>query len=375
MKFKEKIKIGVKQIQEALQNLTAVFTHHDAAADRNFQTIISHLEEFEKQTADSIASLTAQINRLDEMIQKESGNKSMPDISPAVQSLSEELRAQQEEILQQLSNIRETIANTPKSEVGTPDLSSQISKIGTSVSRHNMVIEDLIESMEDAQEQQKKTLEQMQKVAAKEESAKIASLRSSEASLLKLAQTYQDQFYLLERAAQEDPSWSRQFSFVRQIVASQLQASGISVIEATEIPVNYEIHEVIDRVSTENPALNQCVAEVFETGYIFNGEVKRKARVSAYLLSSSETAPMSAPSADTVADSVIHLSTDSEQSAFLTPQACKPDADSAENRSEQTDDIPNTSEEISEPASADCNASENVQPAVQAPDDKTSDDA
>ncbi|MBQ7487085.1 MAG: nucleotide exchange factor GrpE [Clostridia bacterium] len=318
IKFKEKVKSGIKQILAELQKMLDMMTHSKSVENKHFEMLTSRLDSMEKQTADSIARISAQINRIDEMIQKESGND-MKDLSPAVLSLNEELRSQQEDLLQQLNTVRDTIVNTPKSEAETSELSSQLSKIGTSVNRHNMVIEDLIEAMEDAQKQQKNTLAKMEELTSREESAEVASLKASEASLFKLVQVYQDQLNVLERAAEGDPSWSRQFGFVRQKVASQLQVSGITIIEQTGIPVNYELHEVIDRVSTDDQALNQCVAEIFESGYIFKGTVKRKARISAYLWSNPDAVTTGVPTGS-VPNNIIHLGPAPVQPSAWTAQ-------------------------------------------------------
>jgi molecular chaperone GrpE (heat shock protein) len=145
-----------------------------------------------------------------------------------------------------------------------------------------MVLEDLIESMEDTQKQQEAMFDQMKKLAEREENAEIATLKSSEEALFKLLEAYHDQFHIFERASRSDPSWNRQFTLFRQIIATQLQASGISVIEQTGVPVNYALHEVIDSVPTDDPALNHHVAAIYDCGYIFRGTLKRKARISAY---------------------------------------------------------------------------------------------
>ena len=100
--------------------------------------------------------------------------------------------------------------------------------------------------------------------------------------LLSLIQCYQDQFCVLEAAAKDDPAWRHQFELVRQKMTTPLQKAGITLIDQTNVPVSYDLHEVIDRVDTDNPLLRFCVAEVFKPGFLFKNKVLRKAEISAY---------------------------------------------------------------------------------------------
>ena len=58
---------------------------------------------------------------------------------------------------------------------------------------------------------------------------------------------------------------------------------GITVIAEYGTRVDYDLHEVIETVETENPVLDKTVADIYSCGYIYKGNVKKKARVAAYL--------------------------------------------------------------------------------------------
>ena len=285
MGFKKTVKSAIKQIADSIHSFLNQFQQQTIVESNHYESVTKQLNEIDQKTAASLHHITEQINYLNDLIGQENASASNDEISPAVLSLSEELRTRLENTAQMIDNVREMIASSPKSEVSSSELFEQLQKISTSVSRHNTVIEDLIESMEDAQEEQKNTLAEMKKIINQEEKAEIASLKSSENALLNLVEVYQDQIHILELAARSDPSWTHQFYLVRQKLTSQLQSAGITVIDQVNVAVNYDLHDVIERIDTSDPNLNYCVSDVFKCGYLFNGIVHRKAQVSVFVLS------------------------------------------------------------------------------------------
>ena len=282
MGFIQKFKNTLNEFSGALKNLLSGQDQQTLTEAAHYEAIIHHLDRLEHQMNPSVMHHTERTGSVYAQISGESSEESLCALSPDALTLIKEIHAQQEDMLSQWGSVRESVLSTSKSSPGADHVSAQLSKLATSVSRHNMVLEDLIESMEDFQKKQKAMVDQMGKLAEREENAEISSLKSSEDTLFKLIETYHDQFHIFERASRSDPSWNRQFSLFRQIIDAQLQASGISVIEQTGIPVNYALHEVIDSVPTDDPALNHHVAAIYDCGYIFRGTLKRKARISAY---------------------------------------------------------------------------------------------
>ena len=153
------------------------------------------------------------------------------------------------------------------------DILQNLNKIHSSITKHDMEIEDLIEALEDKQSAEELAGQQIQE------------LRHSETRLLELFEAYQEQFFNMKRfAAAKDAAWSQQLALMEENIDHFHKLCGISTIaeECTGARVDYALHEVIEAISTPDPQLDNTIAAVYRSGYLYKGTVKRKAQVAAY---------------------------------------------------------------------------------------------
>ena len=277
--------------------------------------------------------------------------------------------------------LREMIAPLPMDVLSQqPELADHLKDLSTSVSRHNMVIEDLLESMEETFEDQQNMLDEVKNVMRLENKAELSTLKADNKSLLTLIQCYQDQLCVLEAAAKDDPAWSHQFDLVRQKMTTPLQKAGITLVDQTNVPVSYDLHEVIDRVDTDDPMLRFCVAEVYKPGFLFKDKVLRKAEISAFAPPADEETGMDPmdfldPGDDEVAPDIPEVSADAQAAGIdksLTDEAddeiVLPDAQAVVDALTGTEDDADSTEEdeADEAALMEENAGEAVLPDAQA---------
>ena len=169
---------------------------------------------------------------------------------------------------------------------GTEELSSQVKKLAGAANRHDMAVEDLLDSWEELQEGQREEARSLSSALAREKDRQLAEAAKREGALLELAMDSSDQLYALRRAAEaaQAQDWLRQFSLAEEKLAARRMAAGLQVVSGSGIPVDYSVHTVVDTVETEQPERNGRVAEVYSCGYVCCGRILRKARVSAYRL-------------------------------------------------------------------------------------------
>lgn len=144
-------------------------------------------------------------------------------------------------------------------------------QLRTAVLKHDMAIEDLLEKLEENESE-------------REESGKrILECRETEKLLLELFESYQEQFWNLKRlAGEKDETWSSQMALIGTKLEHCRQLCGISIIEESGIEVNYDLHEVMEAVDTEQREKDKLVAEIISWGYLYKGRVMKKAKVTAY---------------------------------------------------------------------------------------------
>ncbi|MCI9378997.1 MAG: nucleotide exchange factor GrpE [Eubacterium sp.] len=152
------------------------------------------------------------------------------------------------------------------------DLGQNISKLQTAIHKHDMAIEDLLEEWEEKRSQEEEAKEQ------------FSAFKRERNAFLELFEAYQEQFWNLKRFAEgKDETWAAQIVLMERNLEHYRQMCGITVIAEYGTRVDYDLHEVIETVETENPVLDKTVADIYSCGYIYKGNVKKKARVAAYL--------------------------------------------------------------------------------------------
>ena len=358
MGVKKLLKNSIQQLIDAISSLSKVTRQNKQAEKDHYDSIMKQLNDLEKKSGKSIKHINNQLDRLTSVVAKDAGIDSLDDLSPTVHSLNQELSAQQEELAQYLEKLREMIAPLPMDVLSQqPELADHLKDLSTSVSRHNMVIEDLLESMEETFEDQQNMLDEVKNVMRLENKAELSTLKADNKSLLTLIQCYQDQLCVLEAAAKDDPAWSHQFDLVRQKMTTPLQKAGITLVDQTNVPVSYDLHEVIDRVDTDDPMLRFCVAEVYKPGFLFKDKVLRKAEISAFAPPADEETGMDPmdfldPGDDEVAPDIPEVSADAQAAGIdksLTDEAddeiVLPDAQAVVDALTGTEDDADSTEE------------------------------
>lgn len=141
----------------------------------------------------------------------------------------------------------------------------------------HMALEDFLDALEDQQEQKRKSQKQMKKLEDEQE------------KLLKLLSVYQEQLWGMKRyAEQKDSAWAEQFHLAAKAAEGCRLSSGIIWIEESGVQVDYELHEVIEVRTVSDERSDQTVAEVYSPGCIYQGNVRKKAKVAAYRLKKQE---------------------------------------------------------------------------------------
>ena len=283
MGFKQTVKTGIKQVIASIAQIVNGQKQQAETENTHYASVLSQFEQLEKKNEASITRITDQIYRLGERMRVESDPEQMKKYAPYIEQLGEEMRTQQSAFLSQITEIIASMNDHSQAAQPSGDLSERLSKLSSAISKHDMVIEDMLESLEDSQSEQQKVIAKLQGCIKDIEKQELNDLKRSETSLLTLAEGYNDQLSTLRKAAASDPTWSRQFELVDQKLRNPRFTAGITVIEDTEIPVDYAIHEVIDTIETGDPDLDKTVAEVYNCGYIHNGTVHRKAQICAYI--------------------------------------------------------------------------------------------
>ena len=152
------------------------------------------------------------------------------------------------------------------------DMGQNINKLQTAANKHDMAIEDLLEEWEEKQSEDTELKEQFR------------TYKKENRCFLDLFEAYQEQFWNLKRfAGEKDETWASQIALMEGNLERYRQLCGIAIIGECGVQVDYDMHEVIETVGTEDPALDKKIADIYSCGYIYKGQVKRKARVAAYL--------------------------------------------------------------------------------------------
>lgn len=152
-------------------------------------------------------------------------------------------------------------------------LSKDVKQNGTDISRHDMALEDCLDMLEEWGKE--RVYEQKQRQSLEQEREK----------LLQMLGTYQEQLWNMKTYAEKnDSAWHQQLLLVEKVVQEKMVFSGITAIDRTDCVVNYELHEVIELIDTEDMNRDRTVAVVYRPGYLYRGEVRKKAQVAAYHL-------------------------------------------------------------------------------------------
>lgn len=156
-------------------------------------------------------------------------------------------------------------------------ISQNVTTLQSVIQKHDMAIEDLLEEWEEKRSDEELVQKQ------------LSEYSKSEQQLLELFEAYQEQFFNLKRfAGAKDPAWTEQIALMEKALRHCQQLCGICIIEECGTEVDYDLHEVIEAVSTADSSKDKTIAAIYRCGYIYKGKVKRKAQVGAYRFETKE---------------------------------------------------------------------------------------
>lgn len=148
-----------------------------------------------------------------------------------------------------------------------------VGQLRASANKHDMSIEDMLETWEEKEERENELRDA------------IKNLQETEQKLLSVFEIYMDHFFDMKHFAEtRDEEWMRQMKLMDVQSEHCRKLSGIEVVDRPLVHVDYDLHEVIKVVPTEDAELDQKVASVYRCGYLYKGKVMRKAQVCAYRL-------------------------------------------------------------------------------------------
>ena len=189
------------------------------------------------------------------------------------------------QILERLQALEEAAASYAGAGARSSEqLALRISELSGAANRHDMAIEDLLDSWEELQEKQKEETRALSSALAETAAKEQKEAQEREKVLLELLMDAHDLLYGLQRAAADAgaEAWSRQLALAEQKLTEAGLPSGFQVVDKTGIPVSFAVHEVTEALPAPEPTLNHLIAEVYACGYVFRGRVLRKARVSVW---------------------------------------------------------------------------------------------
>ncbi|MDO4338993.1 MAG: nucleotide exchange factor GrpE [Eubacteriales bacterium] len=146
----------------------------------------------------------------------------------------------------------------------------ELQKLEKEVKKHNMTIEDLLDVLEEQQEEKETARRKEQEYKTECE------------KLLSVFEAYQEQFWQIKKHLDGNGTWKQMFALMEEEQAKEQMLCGISLIGRPGEKVDYSLHEVIEAVDTEEQGKDKQIANVYSPGYLYQGKVRKKARVSAY---------------------------------------------------------------------------------------------
>lgn len=155
---------------------------------------------------------------------------------------------------------------------------TDVRQTGADVRRHDMALEDCLDAIEEQQEEERQSRKQLRKLEEEQE------------KLLRLLSVYQEQLWGMKRYAEKkEPAWLSQLELVEKATEGSRLSCGLAWIDKAGVKVDYELHEVIEARAAAGKEQDMQVAEIYSPGCIYQGTVKKKAKVAAYRLEKDRT--------------------------------------------------------------------------------------
>ncbi|MBQ9064376.1 MAG: nucleotide exchange factor GrpE [Blautia sp.] len=188
----------------------------------------------------------------------------------------ETIEALQKENTEKLEALRHE--NTARTAASQPEpvqekekliesIERELSDFRAGIERHDMAIEDMLEEWDE--------------LKSRDEEKK--RIMDGSKSLLDTLIAYHDQFFFLRSSIGADhPDWMSQISMMEYLLEKKRITAGLYVIQETNVPADFELHEVSSIKSTDDEKQHGIIAEILNPGYVYNGKTIRKALVTVY---------------------------------------------------------------------------------------------
>lgn len=146
------------------------------------------------------------------------------------------------------------------------------------IRRQSESFEDLLEELQEEQAGKRATERLLKEYEQREQ------------QLLALTGSQREQMELLERQIRKDTSqsaekrsaWDKQFDVMNREAQKFMRACGMEEVGMAGEPLDYDLHEVLALVDTEDGRQDGTVAEVFCRGRFYRGHLLKKAQVAVY---------------------------------------------------------------------------------------------
>ncbi len=149
------------------------------------------------------------------------------------------------------------------------ELSGRVEASRTAILRHDASLEEFLSELEEESGEEKVLSEQLK------------STESERDGLLALVGVYEEQLWeLADRLTGEE--WDAQFAILDRRLEQAKRPLGLVTVARAGVPVDYDIHEVIQVIAAENQGQDGMVCEVLIPGIIWKGKTLKKARVSVW---------------------------------------------------------------------------------------------
>lgn len=161
------------------------------------------------------------------------------------------------------------------------ELKAALEKLCESTGKHDIAIEDFLDVLTELKDGEESTLKGLSGELEKQRNYFQRMREEKDTRLPLLLASYRTQFLNMKALLSDDTEWIKQLEIIESKLDQEgLQAGFVSVGRQGEA-VNYDLHEVIGVQETDDPLLDKCVAQVYETGCQC-GDFVKKARVAAY---------------------------------------------------------------------------------------------
>ena len=194
-------------------------------------------------------------------------------------------KKQLHEMEERLKSLEEKIGRLlEENEKHNEEVKLKVGELSKAANRHDMAVEDLIESWEELQEQNRDDKEKLSDALEAASAREREQAHEREKALLDIVIRSHDMLYGLQRAAEESnaEAWIRQFSMTDAKISEMRIPAGFQIVKDTGIPVDYAVHDIAEAAPASEKERDRTVKEIISYGYIYMGRVLRKAQVIAY---------------------------------------------------------------------------------------------